>query len=171
MISKRPLAGEYSPYFQGYVDQVEGTDFLHQLRDTSIFDELDALTPVQWAYRYAPDKWSIKEIVQHLSDTERVFAYRALRVARNDKTNMAGFDQDAFVEAGEADLKSSRYLLEEFSIVRAATVSLFKSLGQVELDQVGMASETPTSVLALGFIMLGHQLHHMKIIKELYVGA
>jgi len=169
MLDRRPVPSEYNPYYEGYVNKVVGTDFIHQLRNTAVFDTLDSLSPILWAYRYAPEKWSIKEMVQHLIDTERVFAYRALRIGRNDKTPMAGFDQDPYVEAGNADQRSARSLLDEWSIVRGATVALYDSFGSVELERVGVASDSEISVLALGYMILGHQLHHMDIINERYM--
>jgi len=167
-MSRRPEIDEYSPYFQKYINKVDGVDFLAQLRDKSFFKDLDGLTPVQWAYRYGPDKWSVKEVVKHLSDSERVFAYRALRIARNDKTSLPGFDQDDFTKYADADGQSSMALLRELQNVRAASIDLFESLDKNALDRVGLAGDAATSALALGFMIVGHQKHHIDLFKERY---
>ncbi len=165
---RRPSANEYAPYFQKYIDQVMGSDFIEQLRDTSLMEALDTLTPIQWAYRYAPEKWSVKEVIKHLCDTERVFAYRALRIGRNDMTPLPGFDQDTYAAASMADHQSAAALMRELSSVRSATVDLFESFSEEAIDRVGVAGDAPTSTLALGFMILGHQNHHIRLFKELY---
>lgn len=168
MNTRRPNKDEYAPYFQKYIDQVMGSDVIEQLKDKTLVEALDTLSPVQWAYRYAPEKWSVKEVVKHLSDTERVFAYRALRIGRNDMTPLPGFDQDIYAEASDADGQSAGALMRELSNVRAATIDLYESFSDTAIDRVGLAGEATTSVLALGFMIVGHQNHHIKLFKELY---
>lgn len=165
---RRPSTDEYAPYFQRYIDQVMGSDILGQMKDQSFIESLDTLSPVQWAYRYAPEKWSVKQVIKHLSDSERVFAYRALRIGRNDMTPLPGFDQDDYTESARADGQSSTALMRELGNVRAATIDLFESYDEEAINRVGLAGEAPTSVLALGFMIIGHQNHHIKLFKELY---
>ncbi len=139
-------------------------------------DALDAtpkffksLPKEKWAYRYAPDKWSVKEVLQHITDSERVFAYRALRIARNDKTALPGFDDKLLAASARADRRTPRSLLAEYRAERNATIHLFESLAQEDLDHIGVAGDSPTSALALGYIIAGHELHHLDLIRERYL--
>ena len=120
-------------------------------------------------YRYAEGKWTIKDILQHLIDAERIFAYRALRFARNDKTKLAGFNENSFVENVVANSRSIMDLLTELAVVRQATLSLFKSFSNEVLMRVGIASDNEISVRAIGFIIIGHQKHHQKVFLERYL--
>src|SRR5690606_27112498 len=120
-------------------------------------------------YRYAQDKWTIKEILLHLIDTERVFAYRAMCIARKDLTELPGFDQDAFVVHSHANERSVESLLSEYRNVRMATVSLFDSFDLRGLEQIGVANGSDLSVRAIVFIIIGHENHHLQIIKERYL--
>ncbi len=120
-------------------------------------------------YRYAEGKWSIKELIQHLIDSERVFTYRALRFARNDATELGGFEQDDYVAVFEANTRDFYELLEELEMTRKSTVLLFKSFGQKELLRVGIASDNQMSVRALGYVISGHLVHHFQVIKERYL--
>ena len=168
MYNKRPNPDEYAPYFQKYIDQVKGIDFLSELRDQTLVKDLGSLTPAEWNHRYAPEKWTVKEVVKHLSDTERVFAYRALRIARNDKTPMPGFDQNDYSANSAANGQSAERLVRELTHVRAATIDLFESFNEAAIERVGVAGEANTSTLALGYMILGHQNHHIKLFKESY---
>lgn len=120
-------------------------------------------------YRYAKDKWTIKEIIQHLIDSERVFAYRALRFSRGDSTELPGYDQNMYVENSRANERGLQSLLTELSSLRHNTLLMFKSFTKEDLLRTGIASGNRTSVRALGFIIIGHQNHHMKIFKERYL--
>ena len=120
-------------------------------------------------YRYAEGKWTIKEIISHLIDTERIFCYRALRFARQDKTPVAGFDENDYVEASNANNRAIEELLEEYASVRAASISLFKSFSDADLLRKGMAGSGEVSVRALGFLIIGHEKHHINVIKERYL--
>ena len=120
-------------------------------------------------YRYDEGKWTIKEIIQHLIDSERVFSYRALRISRNDKTPLPGFDENSFVENTNSNQRSLQGLLTEMAVVRQATLSLFSSFSVEQLERIGMASNHQISVRAIGFIIIGHQEHHQKIFQERYL--
>lgn len=168
MYKRRPSTEEHAPYFQKYIDKVEGKDFLAELKEQTLIKDLESLSPTEWDHRYAPGKWSVKEVVKHLSDTERVFAYRALRISRNDKTPMPGFDQDDFSANAGADSQSAAALVRELKNVRAASIDLFESLSEEAIDRVGVAGDAKTSVLALGYMILGHQNHHIQLFKESY---
>ncbi|WP_436517122.1 DinB family protein [Ekhidna sp. To15] len=126
------------------------------------------LTEQQGLYKYAPDKWSIKDIILHLIDSERVFAYRAIRFARNDKTELSGFDQNAYVPEANADERTIHNLLSEFTNVRAATVDMFTSFNEEMRQRSGVASGVEMTVEMLGYIISGHLIHHMNIIHERY---
>jgi hypothetical protein len=119
-------------------------------------------------YAYAPGKWTIKDIIQHLIDCERILSYRALCIARNDKTNFPNFDEDRYALEAKGNTKSLMHLLTELTSVRQATLLLFKSFNDEELTRMGTASDAPISVRALGFIIIGHQNHHQKVFLEKY---
>jgi hypothetical protein len=120
-------------------------------------------------YRYAEGKWTIKEIIQHIIDTERIFAYRALRISRNDQTPLPGFDENDFANNTAAQTRGLQDLLTEFSAVRHSNLLLFKSFSDEQLLQVGIASEHSISVRAIGFILIGHQKYHQKVFEERYL--
>ena len=126
------------------------------------------LTEQQGLYKYASDKWSIKDIMLHVIDAERVFAYRAMRFARNDKTELSGFDQNEYVPEASADDRSIHNLLSEFTNVRAATVDMFSSFSDEVRQRSGVASGVEMTVEMLGYIISGHLMHHMNIIHERY---
>ena len=168
---KRPEKKEASGYFWGYIDQVPEMDFLKVLRNSlvSSIAALDALSESRWDYRYDTGKWSIKEAWLHVIDTERIMAYRALRIARNDKTPLVGFEQDDYVPYSDAENRSPASILREFEAVRIATLRQFEYYDEEVLNRLGTASNSPFSVRALGFIIAGHERHHMKIINERYL--
>lgn len=120
-------------------------------------------------YRYAEGKWTIKDIIQHLIDCERVFSYRALRIARNDKTELPGFEEDDYAVEANANERSIMDLLTELSSVRHSTIYLFKTFNDEQLLRIGIASDNPISVRAIGFVIIGHQNHHQQIFEERYL--
>ena len=130
---------------------------------------LQSLTKAQQEFRYAESKWSIKEILQHLIDAERIFAYRALRFARFDKTDLAGFEENSYVENSFCDDKNFDDLLEEFKVVRTCSKMLFKSFNVDILKNHGLANGNNMSVRAIAYVISGHQLHHLNVIKERYL--
>lgn len=171
MTIKRPEAQESLDYFKRYIEQVTTDDALQLLEDakSETVAFLKNLSEEQWNYRYAEGKWNIKEVMLHLIDTERIFSYRALRVARNDKTPLPGFEQDDYIFYNYPDQRSPESIIEEYVAVRDATTSLYKTLNDEALSFIGTASNGPISARGLMFITAGHEIHHMKIIKERYL--
>lgn len=168
----KPEPGEYDPYAFMYVKLLPDDGFIlkHLRSNAEMFVAfLKTLTPEQWMRRYAENKWTIKEIVLHIIDDERIFAYRALRFARNDATELPGFDQDLYVTASKANDRSSKSLIEEYQSVRNATLSLFENLPDDAWLQRGSANNHPVTVRALIYHLAGHELHHLNIIKERYL--
>ena len=166
----RPDASEYAPYYGTYVGTVPEGDLLQiledQHRDTQAL--LGGLSEAQALHRYAPGKWSVKEVVGHLTDAERVFSYRALRFARGDAKPLQGFDENAWVPPGKFDARPLADLAAEFAVVRRATVALFRSLDAAALERRGVASDNLVSVRALAYIIAGHERHHVGILHERY---
>ena len=168
---KRPEAKESSNYYILYVDQVDGNDFLKVLEEAmpKTVDFLNSLDAAKWDYRYADGKWSIKEVLLHMFDTERIMAYRALRIARNDKAPLQGFEQDEYIPFVDAENRSPESIIEEYKAVRKATIEMFRYFNDDMLNRVGTASGNPFTSRALGFVIAGHEAHHLKIVKERYL--
>ncbi len=164
-----PEPGEYAPYYQKYVDQVSD-DIVGRLESqhASTHALLEHLTEQQAMHRYAPGKWSVKEVIGHLIDAERVFAYRALRFARADATELPGFDENAWVPEGRFDARSIGDLAAEFAAVRAATLALYHGLPESTHTRRGVANGNPMSVRALAMIIAGHEAHHVALLRERY---
>ncbi|GAB4339950.1 MAG: DinB family protein [Flammeovirgaceae bacterium] len=167
-----PDPHEYSDFYAGYV------------RKSSVYNDLMKTLPLvhshtqslmkqlpssKHSFRYAPNKWSIKELMLHLVDSERVFAYRALRIARHDKTPLHGFDENKFVENSFAENRTLSDIMEEFRVVREASIKLFEGFEERVFMNKGIANEKEITVRALGYIIIGHELHHIEIIKERYL--
>lgn len=171
VITIQPDATEYDSYYQKYISLVPREDVVatlsRQLEET--LSTLRGLTETQADSRYAPDKWSIKELVGHLIDSERIFAYRALRFARNDQTPLPGYEQDDYVRAGNFGSRSMRDLADEFEQLRRANLSLFRSLDDEAWLRRGTANDAEASVRALAYIMAGHETHHMQILRTRYL--
>jgi hypothetical protein len=164
---------EYAPYFEQYMQLVtkEGKSIIENMQDSQIeFDTiLRNLPKEKHTFSYAESKWTLKELIQHSIDTERVFCYRALCFARNDKTSLPGFDQDIFVDNGNANQLEFSDLLDEMSTLRKSTIQLYKSFSEEALLRIGIASGNKISVRALGYLFSGHQMHHLNIVKERYL--
>lgn len=165
-------AGEHNEYYNTYTKLVpEEKSIVENLAAT--FEKTMAtfanISEERGNYRYAPEKWSIKGVLSHIIDTERVMSYRALCIARNDKTALPGFDQDVFANSFDANERTLESLLGEFKAVRLATIALFDSFSEEMLLRMGTASSFPCSTRALGCIIIGHELHHMNIVKERYL--
>ena len=168
----KPKEGEYAPYAIMYISLLpEDGLVVKHLKDNlkALRDFIFALPEGKLTYRYAKDKWTIKEVLVHVIDTERIFAYRALRFARNDKTELPGYEQNDYVPYSRAGERSLENIFEEYAAVREATLSLFESFNEEDLLRSGIANGNPASVRALAYQIAGHELHHMKIIKERYV--
>lgn len=161
---------EYNPYYGTYVSLVEGTDFLKILKENreKTLRWLKQLKDEQWDIRYAEGKWSVKEVWIHMIDAERIFCYRALRIARGDKTPMSGFEQNEYIQPAKAEKRSAQSIIHEYQTVRDATLSMFENMDQEMLDQMGTASDSPISALALAHITVGHEIHHSNILRERY---
>lgn len=163
--------GDYHSYYQPYIDalgEVELMDMMqNQLGNFPQF--MEHIPAGQLHMAYAPGKWTIAEVLLHVIDAERVFQYRALRIARGDTTPLPGFEQDAYVAASNAGSRSMESLIEEYKTVRQASLSLFNSFAKEHLQKKGTASNVPISVAALGFIICGHQKHHRNIIRKRYL--
>ena len=171
LAATQPQTNEYAPYYEKYIALVPEGDIVatlsRQLDDT--LSLLRSLTEAQGDSRYAPGKWSIKELVGHIIDSERIFSYRALRFARNDQTPLPGYEQDDYVRAGNFDNRRLSDLTDEFEQVRRATLSLLRSLDDEAWLRRGAANETEVSVRALAYILAGHETHHMQIVRERYL--
>lgn len=167
-----PAADEYLPYYARYIDRVTDGDLLSRLTAqlTDVPEFFRAVPADRGELRYAPGKWSIKETVGHLADVERVMAYRALRIARDDATPLAGFDENAYVPAANFDRRSMESLVEEWSDVRWATLALFRSLDAEAAARRGVANSSPVTVRALAYIIAGHTEHHLEIVQTKYLG-
>lgn len=162
---------EVPSFYQGYIEQVESADLRESLLDSGsrLIKICKELTEEQTLYRYAEGKWSIKDIIQHLIDAEKVFLYRALRFSRGDRTSLGGFDQNDYVDSAVADNRSFESLMDEFHISRKCTVQFFSSLDAKWLARKGEASGVEMTVEMLGFIIAGHTFHHARIIENRYL--
>jgi hypothetical protein len=167
----RPVESEYAPDYHGYIARVAEGNIIeilgHQIENTVPL--LHGLSEEQGETRYAPEKWSIKEVVGHLIDSERVFGYRAMRFARNDQTPLSGFEQNDYVREAAFDEQSLSDLASEFEHVRRATLHLLRGLKAEAWDRRGEANGNPVSVRALAYIIAGHELHHMNIVRTKYL--
>jgi len=165
----KPQPEEHAEYYAKYIKLV-GDDALGALRSQSASTPrlLSGLSEAQAMHRYAPGKWSVKEVVGHMIDGERVFSYRALRVARADTTPLPGFDENAWVPAAHFDRRPMPDLVADYQTVRAATVALFSSFEEEALVRMGTANDQPISVRALAHMIAGHELHHVAILRERY---
>ena len=130
---------------------------------------IENIPPDKYDYRYADGKWTVKEVLQHIIDAERVFAYRALRFARKDPTFLPGFDENAFAENAKADKRDWKNLVEEFKVVRMSSEYLFASFDDDQLDATGTSNNNSVYVLGIGFLLIGHCNHHKNILKERYL--
>ncbi|SRR5581483_4418876 len=173
LLAIAPDSTEFAPYYGKYTSRVKSNNIIATL-ETQVEQTksvLGALTDAQAGFRYAPDKWSIRQMLGHMSDTERIFSYRALRIARGDKTPIEGFEQDDYVRNGPFEHCTLAGLLDEFSAVRRATVFLFRSLEPEAWARRGTASGYEFTVRALAHIIAGHELHHIEVLKERYLPA
>jgi uncharacterized damage-inducible protein DinB len=169
---EKPEAGEYAPYADRYISLLPDDGLvLKHLKENlkATRDFILSLSEEKLNFRYAEGKWTIKEILVHLSDDERIYAYRALRFARHDQTVLPGFEQDSYALYSGANSRGVRDILEEFATVRKATLSLFESFDDEALVRTGMADGNRVSVRALAYHIAGHELRHVRLIKERYL--
>jgi uncharacterized damage-inducible protein DinB len=173
MTQKRPQQGDYALYYEKYIELVPSGDFLEILQDQrrELVALLSPLSEEQANFRYAPGKWSIKEAIGHITDAERIFSYRMLRIARGDQTPLASFEQEGYIQNGNFSDRKLQDLLQEFSVVREATLCLIRSLDNAAWLRRGTASQKEVSVLALAFIIAGHERHHRLLFEKHYLPA
>jgi len=173
VVPGRPAAGEYAEFYGKYVALVPGTDVLGALEAQRLVmaQLLGARSEREGNFRYAPGKWTVKEVVGHVADSERIFAYRALRFARGDRTPLAGFEQDDYVKNGGFSERTLADLAEEFSDVRNATIALLSGLDEEAWQKRGIANSKEITVRALAYVIAGHELHHRRILEEKYLPA
>jgi len=167
---KRSEITSMPQFFDRYINQVEDIDIVEALEKYSTIESLLDVKKLESLGDtvYAPGKWTVKEVIQHTTDNERVQAYRALRIARNDKTPLPGYDETVFASNVNPSLRTLNDLLEEFAFVRKSNIILFKNINEDRQKLTGLCNNVEISVLALGFVLVGHQLHHAKIISERY---
>ena len=161
------------PYYRGYVNQVRNLDLFDAFRQSAALsiDLVSSIPEEIGEYRYEPEKWSIKELLCHVMDAERIFAYRALRFARNDKTPLSAFEENEYVPEANAHARTLQQLANEIGRLRETTIDLYKSFTPAMLLRKGSANNTEVSVLNLGFIISGHEAHHRNILVDRYLKA
>lgn len=169
----RPSVNTYPTHFEPYVKLVPEEDLKIALKNQSSEAEnfLKTISEEQSFHRYAEGKWSLKEVLQHIIDAERVFTYRALAFAREDKSNLPSFDENGYAANSRANERNWQELLSEFSANRASSEMMFNSFSEEILDNSGISNNHPVTVRALGYITVGHLKHHLNIIKERYLTA
>ena len=168
----KPGKKEYPAYYQTYIDALDDQGNVLSQMETSLrfFEkELSELALDKQEFSYAEGKWTIKEIIQHLIDTERVFVYRALRYSRKDKSTLLSYDENVFVANYEINKRNYDNLVNEFMLLRRSTILMFQNFDEEYLDREGKVGEDMFSVRALGYICSGHVLHHLKVIRERYL--
>jgi len=167
----RPEKNEYDAYYEKYVSLVEETDIVSVLENQSndLQNLLAEISEDKSFHSYSEGKWTIKELVGHIIDGERIFAYRALRIGRADATPLEGFEQDGYIENANFNERTLADLTEEFLLLRRANNLFFKNLSDVAWLRVGRASDAAVSVRALAYIMVGHVRHHANILRERYL--
>ena len=172
MIKRDLKTTEYNKYYSRYVDKVsDETDLREGFEDDKkmVVDFFSSIPQGKQEFRYQPEKWTIKEILQHIIDTERVFMYRFFCIARNDKSAFPGYDQDDYIVPSEANKKSMESLIHEFYVTRLSSLNLIKSISEENLKNMGTASDSTISARACAFILLGHSIWHIEVIKERYL--
>ena len=167
----RPDLSRVPEFFYNYINQVPEDDLMEAFRKETpvLIDLMKSIPPSKYDFRYADGKWTVKEVLQHVIDAERVFAYRALRFARKDATPLPPFDENLFADNAKAGKRDWNDLVEELKAVRLASEYLFASFDDDQLQAAGTASNKSIYVLAIGFIVVGHSLHHVRILKEKYL--
>jgi hypothetical protein len=166
----RPSNTEYASFYAGYVGQITEEDVLPVLEEqiAQMRQLAETLPADKEGYRYAPGKWSVREVVGHLTDAERVFGYRALCIGRGDQTPLPGFDENAYMETAGFDQRTLADLVDELAHVRRANLAMLRHLGEDGWARVGTANANPISVRALAYIMAGHLRHHLNVLRERY---
>lgn len=168
---KRPKPNEYNPYFQPYIDLVEDGDFSRLLVENKmkVIAFFESIPENKHNYRYAEDKWTIKDVLMHIIDTERVFSYRALAFARGEKASLSSMDEKLYAENANTCIRTLKSLIREFEIVRENSILLFEYMPNEKSRLIGHINKSAISARALGYLIIGHALHHLNIIKERYL--
>ena len=171
MKSNQMLNTEYSAFYSTYISALEDLSLMEGLEQglNQMVSFISNIPSEKLEYRYAEGKWTIKDLLLHLIDAERIFAYRALRIGRGDKTPLAGFEENGYVINANANSRSVKSLLNEFQLVRKSTLEMFENFSEEQLAYLGTSSENVISVRPIGFIISGHQNHHLKVILERYL--
>ncbi len=171
MISNNLNQNEYNSYYKSYIDNASDNNIIEGLKQNldAVVSFYSNIPQEKHDYVYAEGKWTVKDVLLHVIDTERIFVYRAMRIARQDKTPLVGFEQDDYVISGNTKARNLESLIEEYKAVRQATIALYSSFDSKALEQIGKASGFPISVRALGYIITGHENHHNQVIKECYL--
>lgn len=170
-VMAKPIEGTFPPYFSLYIDKVKEDDVISALEaQDDLIQNYFASLEEKADYAYAPGKWTLKEMLQHIIDTERIFNFRALCFARNEAQNIPGFEEDEYAANSHATNRTWQSLCEELKAVRKSTRFLFDSFSEEDFGHSGTANGKPVTVVALGFITVGHINHHVEVIKERYLG-
>jgi hypothetical protein len=167
----RPDLSRVPKFYHNYISHVPQDDLLEafKVQTPAIIKFIETIPPGKYDYRYADGKWTIKEVLQHIIDAERIFAYRALRFARKDETPLPGFDENLYADNAKADKRNWNDLMEEFKVVRKSSEYLFNSFDNDQLEATGVSNNSPVYVLGIGFLLIGHALHHVKVLQERYL--
>jgi len=167
----RPELSAVPQWYHGYINLVKGNSLMPAMKSQTpqLIRFFNALAPEKRNFRYAKGKWTMKEVLQHMIDAERIFAYRALCIARKETISLPGFDENSYAENAGAKKRDWSAMMEELKTVRKSTELLFESFGKEQLSTMGVANNNPVSVLAIGFIIVGHTSHHLNVIKERYL--
>jgi len=168
---QRPSEGECPAYYLRYIDQADGRDLIEALMNASemVWSVVRRLPPGHKDHAYAPGKWSVGQLLQHINDAERVFAYRAMRFARRDATPLPGYDEDAWAAATAGSTRTVDQLMAEHDALRAATIALFQGCSADDLLATGTANGHTFSVRVLGWAIAGHAVHHARVLHERYL--
>ena len=167
----RPDLSTIPAFYHNYIQQVDGTDLMGAMKkqNNAIFTFLKSIPVEKRIFRYAKGKWTIKEMLQHIIDTERIFSYRAVCFARKETQSLPGFDENEYARNAKTENRKWDEVLEEFKIVRKSSEMLFNSFDETQLNESGISNKHAIYVLGIGYIILGHVLHHIKVIKERYL--
>jgi uncharacterized damage-inducible protein DinB len=171
MTANQLSPSEYLPFYGNYIKKAGTKDLIFGLEHGLIetIKLFETIPGDRLEYRYAEGKWTIKDIIQHLLDAERIFAYRILRIARQDKTPLHGFEENDYAKKTLANNRSRADLIEEYKVIRQSTLSLVKSLNDPMLKSMGIVNNGKMSVRAIGFIIIGHEKHHCEVINKRYL--
>ena len=170
-MTEQKSIGVYPPYFNNYISMVENEElsFILEKQMKEASELFNSIPEDKWSYKYAENKWTVKEVLQHIIDTERVFSFRALVFARKDPNTFPSFNENEYAKNSVADNRNPKDLIEEFLAVRKSSELLFKSFSEMQLKTVGKASSYEMSVKAIGYMIAGHFQHHVNILKERYL--